>query len=292
MNVYRKKPLPAIYTRLRFVRKASNFTLADCPDDLPYLQQLQRVVAGECLSQLERPYWLFVKAEIPDDIVTRDGTSNTNIKWRVFYWKLWDAESLVTHSKPAEAVHLADAGIDIDFLDGLAHPTSCLSMLHQTQILLESHYELALNRAEDINKIEKPLIANLKLIELKQQLKPTANSRSSRTVGDPQVSPKLRDNILRKNNYRCMFCGKDSSDTKLEVNHIIPRSLINKLHLHSALHTEPGNLCVTCFSCNRGKSDNLATEDIEYYRNAFSNTEHQNHGLLPYLNKILEMQTL
>ena len=37
MNVYRKKPLPAIYTRLRFVRKASNFTLADCPDDLPYL---------------------------------------------------------------------------------------------------------------------------------------------------------------------------------------------------------------------------------------------------------------
>ena len=76
------------------------------------------------------------------------------------------------------------------------------------------------------------------------------------------------------------------------MNHIIPHSLIRKLNLNSVLHTAPENLCVTCFSCNRGKSDNLATEDIEYYRREFSEPEHPNHNLISYFTKISELQKL
>ncbi len=123
--------------------------------------------------------------------------------------------------------------------------------------------------------------------------KPTTTSQSTKTSANPQVSPKLRNEILQKYNYRCMFCGNGASDgVKLEVNHIIPRSLIKKLDIDYALYTDPKNLCVTCFSCNRGKSDNLATEDIEFYRVTFSKPEHPNHGLLRYLRKISELQTL
>lgn len=304
MNVYRKEPLPAIYTRLGFVRKFATYGfLADCPEDLSHLRELQSVVAGNaCISSLERDYMLFVKADFPDDILTRDGSSDDVIKWGVFCWKLWDAESLVKDSRPTEAISYEDAGIDADYLDSLAHPTSCLPMLRETQKLFESAngrdkgYELNPKRAADIKEIEKQLFASIKLRAMKQGMtkrKPTTTPKSPKTSGNPQVSPKRRNEILQKNNYRCVFCGNDASDgAKLEVNHIIPRNLIKKLHLDSALHTTPENLCVTCFSCNRGKSDNLASKDIEYYCNAFSNPEHPNHGLLPYLRKISELQTL
>ncbi len=304
MNVYRKEPLPAIYTILGFVRKFATYgLLADCPEDLPRLRELQSVVAGDaCISSLERDYMLFVKAEFPDDILTRDGSSDDVIIWGVFYWKLWDAESLVKDSRPTEAISYEDAGIDADYLDSLAHLTSCLPMLRETQTLFESDngkykgYELKPKRVAAIKEIEKQLFASIKLQKMKQGMtkrKPTTTPKSTKTSGNPQVSPKLRSEILQKNNYRCVFCGNGASDgAKLEVDHIIPRSLIKKLHLDSALHMDPKNLCVTCFSCNRGKSDNLATEDIEYYRNTFSNPEHPNYGLLPYLKKISELQTL
>ena len=139
MDVYRKKPLPVIYTQLGFVRKSGLFIRADCPEDLPDLQKLQTIVAGAaCVSEIEWSYGLFVKlTEIPDSVPRLDGTSDAVIQWRVFYWKLGDAESLVTDSRPAEAVPLMDAGISTNFLESLAHPISCLPMLRQTGVLFE-----------------------------------------------------------------------------------------------------------------------------------------------------------
>ena len=292
MEVYRKNPIPVIYTELGFVRAAPPSILADCPEDLPRLQLLQSVAGGQsCVSELERPYWLIVKAELPDDIFVRNGNSWEVIEWRVYFWKLWDAESLVNDSQPAEAIRLADAGVNAQFLNSLAHPTSCLPMLRETQKVFGEGYKLRPKTVAALERIETPLIAGLKLNTMKQ-LKPAANSRLHNVTGDPQISPKLRDTILRRGNYRCLFCGQDSSIIALEVNHIIPRNLINKLHLASALHTAPENLCVTCRDCNRGKCDNLTSEDIEYYRNAFSNQGHPNHDLLPHLTKLSELQAL
>ncbi len=303
MDVFRKEPLPAIYTELGFVRKSAPFILVDCPEDLSRLRQLQSVAAGEvCVSELEWLYTFFVKAELPDDIQARDGSSDDVIEWRVFYWKLWDAESLVKGSRPTEAISYENAGINADFLDSLIHPISCLPMLRQTQNLFEpangkdKGYELKSEMVAAIKRIENPLIASIKLPAMKQaikQRKPTTTSKSTKTSGNPQVSPKLRDAVLRNNNYRCMFCGNGASDgVKLEAHHIITRSLINKLQLDPTLHINPENLCAACFSCNRGKSDNLATEDIEFYLNVFSKPEHPNHGLLRYITRISELQTL
>jgi len=303
MDVYRQSPVPVIYTQLEFVRAPSTCLLADCADDLTLLNLLQRVAAGHaCVSELESPHTLILKAEFPDDILDRSGTTGEVIEWRVFQWKLWDAESLVTHSQPAEAVHPTNAGITPEFLNSLAHPKSCLPLLRTTQKVFDSGkrkgYQLSSETTAKIEGIEKPLIATtkrtlatIKLTEMKK-LKPAAKTSASKAAGDSQVSLKLRDLILRKGKYLCVFCGQGSPTIVLEVNHIVPRSLINKLHLDSGLHNAPANLCVTCFHCNRGKSDNLATEDIEFYRNAFSSPDHPNHSILAHLEKIAELQTL
>ena len=293
MDVYRQKPLPVIYTRLDFVRAPSSVGIvADCPEDLARLRKLQSIVAGDiCVSEIEWAYAFFVKLDIPRCIEKLDGTSDAVIQWRIFHWKVFDAESLVRddHS-PAEAVSLESAGIDTDFLDSLAHPTSCIPFLRQTETYFKGGYTLKPEIASAIKEIEDPLIAALKLRDMKGRIKPRRNQWQPKVAGTPQLPPKLRDRILRKNKYRCLFCGKGSLETELEVHHIIPRNLINKLHLDPALHTSPENLCVTCFNCNRGKSDSLAKEDIEYYLDAFSSPVHPNHDLLPYLRKISDLQ--
>lgn len=293
MDVYRQNPLPVIYTRLDFIRAPSSVgVIADCPEDLPRLRKLQSIVAGDtCVSEIEWEYAFFIKLNIPHHIVTLNGTSDAVIQWRVFHWKVYDAESLVrdTHN-PAEAVSLESAEIDNEFLNSLAHPTSCIPLLRQAEAYFSKGYELRPKIASAIKEIETPLIAALKLREMKRRMKPKRNQRQPRVVERLQLSLKLRDRILRKGRYRCLFCSKGPPDMELEVHHIIPRNLINKLHLDSALHTAPENLCVTCFNCNRGKSDSLAKEDIKFYLDKFSNPVHPNHDLLPYLRKISNLQ--
>ena len=296
MDVYRKNPVPAIYTQLRFVRASGPCILADCPEDLPLLKQIQNIAAGNaCVSDLEtRPaHEIIVKVAFPDDILARTGDSSDAIRWKCYYWKMWDAESLVTGIEPAEAMDSTDSGIDESFLDSLAHPTSCLPWLRMTEEAFDHSgrkgYTLTNEMASQLEQQEKPLIAQCKLSAMKQ-LKPMASPKSANPSGIPSISASLRDEMLRRDNYRCIFCGQGSSFIALEVNHIIPRSLINKLHLDSALHTAPENLCVTCIKCNRGKSDHLAKEDIAYYQQAFADAGHHNHGVVQYLRTIGHLQ--
>lgn len=61
------------------------------------------------------------------------------------------------------------------------------------------------------------------------------------------MTPKLRYQILQRDNFRCVLCGRDQSSSPLEVDHIQPVSKGGK--------TEPHNLRTLCRDCNRGKSD-------------------------------------
>ena len=296
MNSCRTSPLPVLYTKLRFVRFSSAWRIfADCPEDLPYLHRVQSVAQGHtCVAQLEQSHELLLKAEFPADILERDGSSEEVIRWRAYCWKLWDVHSLIgDRHLPAEAIQISEAGVDFHFIGSLAHPISCLPMLRKTQEVFPQGYTLTQEIASALERMETPLIASLQLHAMKmKQLKPAANSSSRPIPTHPRISSSLRDEILRRDGYRCIFCGQGSSEASLEVNHIIPRSLIDKLHLGSSLHTSPHNLCVACFACNRGKRDNLRAEDIGYYRSRFSDKGHPNHDILPHLKKLSELQDL
>lgn len=65
-----------------------------------------------------------------------------------------------------------------------------------------------------------------------------------------KMTPSLRYQILKRDNFTCQICGSRVSDgVKLEVDHIIPVSKGGK--------TVPSNLQVLCDRCNRGKSNKL-----------------------------------
>ena len=58
----------------------------------------------------------------------------------------------------------------------------------------------------------------------------------------------LRFKILKRDNFRCQYCGRKAPKVELEVDHILPRS--------KGGLTLPSNLITSCIDCNRGKGKN------------------------------------
>ncbi len=64
------------------------------------------------------------------------------------------------------------------------------------------------------------------------------------------MTPTMRYEILKRDNFRCQICGSTAQDgVKLHIDHIIPVSKGGK--------TIPENLRVLCDRCNFGKSDKI-----------------------------------
>lgn len=59
------------------------------------------------------------------------------------------------------------------------------------------------------------------------------------------ISKKSRFKILKRDGFRCGYCGRTAPDVTLEVDHIEPRSKGGK--------DDEENLIAACFDCNRGK---------------------------------------
>ena len=56
---------------------------------------------------------------------------------------------------------------------------------------------------------------------------------------------KKRFEVLKANNFKCSYCGISAQETKIEVDHITPRS---KGGTHDI-----ANLTTACWKCNEGK---------------------------------------
>jgi len=80
------------------------------------------------------------------------------------------------------------------------------------------------------------------LIEGKPQQRPARkrSSSPSRTI-----SPKLRFEILKRDDFTCKYCGRRAPEVTLHIDHIEPWSKGGR--------TESSNLCVACQDCNLGK---------------------------------------
>ena len=59
------------------------------------------------------------------------------------------------------------------------------------------------------------------------------------------VSPKMRFEILKRDNFTCQYCGRKAPEVVLEVDHIEPYSRTKDNHVE--------NLITACKECNRGK---------------------------------------
>jgi hypothetical protein len=67
------------------------------------------------------------------------------------------------------------------------------------------------------------------------------------------ISKKLRFAILRRDGFRCRYCGASSNDVRLHVDHVVPRV--------DGGADSPENLVAACADCNLGKGVSRATEE-------------------------------
>lgn len=67
------------------------------------------------------------------------------------------------------------------------------------------------------------------------------------------LTKKIRFEVFKRDNFKCQYCGCSAPDKVLEVDHMIP---ISKNGTNDML-----NLVTSCFDCNRGKSNNLISDN-------------------------------
>ncbi len=67
------------------------------------------------------------------------------------------------------------------------------------------------------------------------------------------ISKRLRFEVLKRDGFRCTYCGATSLSTRLHVDHVEPASRGGS--------DDPANLVTACAPCNLGKSD-VRLEDV------------------------------
>ena len=86
------------------------------------------------------------------------------------------------------------------------------------------------------------MIRYLNLVEVREKYKKTAQYQRN------LMSNSLRYDIMKRDGFRCVLCGKTANDgVKLHIDHIVPVSKGGK--------TTPENLRTLCSDCNLGKSN-------------------------------------
>lgn len=78
------------------------------------------------------------------------------------------------------------------------------------------------------------------------------------------ISPLVRMQILRRDSFKCIYCGATAENDTLEIDHIIPAS--------KGGTNDPGNLAVACRTCNIGKGNKsvipVCDEDVGVFVNS------------------------
>jgi 5-methylcytosine-specific restriction endonuclease McrA len=292
MNIIRQQKIPLIYTELSFIRKSPPCILTDSEADMNMLKELQSIARGElCLSANENSHELRILDVFPDNIIDLEGCSGEIIEWHYYFWKIYDVESLYTDRLPGEAVEISSLPIVINQIEELGITKSCIPLLKNTEKRFNysdydqgKRYELGSDLLSKIKVREDRLFAIQKASTLKTQ--------RNRTTQRKPLSPSQKRSILERDNFKCIFCGKSSQNTTLEVDHAIPLSLIKRLDLDKSLEYADFNLSTTCSECNKGKSDFLSRQTISYYMDMFKMDSHPNHDLIEYLNVIKDIQNI
>lgn len=75
-------------------------------------------------------------------------------------------------------------------------------------------------------------------------------TQEERRIGRRRLNFTTMMRIVRRDDYRCQHCQKQLRDTEVEFDHIIPVS--------KGGSSEEHNLRLTCFDCNRDKSDEFS----------------------------------
>jgi hypothetical protein len=91
----------------------------------------------------------------------------------------------------------------------------------------------------DVQALRKAGVPDSEILEMYMAAKDSA-------AKDMTAFLKLRGQVLRRDNMRCVYCGSDGEGKPLHCDHIIPRSRGGKSTLE--------NLACACYRCNCSKN--------------------------------------
>ena len=98
-------------------------------------------------------------------------------------------------------------------------------------------------------EVKAQYVANQRL--LKTERARLAHKKGRVATGERKL--KVRWAVLVRDGFRCRYCGRDSSEVKLHVDHVVPRS--------QGGESEVNNYVTACEDCNLGKRDKLLVGD-------------------------------
>jgi 5-methylcytosine-specific restriction enzyme A len=84
-----------------------------------------------------------------------------------------------------------------------------------------------------------------KKLKVKKAKTQTNTSSKQKQNHSRHIPASVRVSVLHRDGYQCVFCGRNSGQIQLEVDHIIPFAQGGSHKL--------SNLQTLCFDCNRGK---------------------------------------
>jgi 5-methylcytosine-specific restriction endonuclease McrA len=100
------------------------------------------------------------------------------------------------------------------------------------------------NKKDHYNKLRRERYKND--LEFRESRK-IAGKKYKRKPSKRQI--KLRFQILHRDNFTCVYCGRKAPNVILHVDHVVPKSKSGK--------STADNLVTACLECNIGKSDTL-----------------------------------
>jgi len=96
------------------------------------------------------------------------------------------------------------------------------------------------------------------------------------------ISKKKRFEIFKRDRFSCQYCGLQSPEVVLEVDHILPVS--------KGGSDEDANLTTACFNCNRGKTNGELHEAGEPIETRAVQYQIEKMSQLRELNKLLSVE--
>lgn len=86
------------------------------------------------------------------------------------------------------------------------------------------------------------------------------------------MNKRLRFEILRRDGFRCTYCGETPSEAELHVDHVVPQALGGQ--------DIPENLVTACEPCNSGKASSSPSEELVAAVNEAAAIEHAGRSIL------------
>ena len=108
--------------------------------------------------------------------------------------------------------------------------------------VLSGEYQVRYLRCSDCRRTDKEIVSSS---DIRRRRSRTPHDQAAAAATRAQLGAKTRFDVLRRDGFRCVYCGKKAPQIQLHVDHVVP--------IVRGGGNELSNLVSACSQCNLGK---------------------------------------